>query len=231
MLILGIDTSSQYGVAALCKNKDVLASVSVNVCPTHSERLMPSIEFLLESNGSNIKDLDAVAIGIGPGSFTGLRVGVCAAKGMAFALNIPLIPVSSLEALAHNAILSPINICPIAEAYRGQVYTALFRSTNNNLNRLEQDSVLDLKDIPNFIKSEKTVFLGSALLEHTDYLSELLGDNFVAAPRLLWKIRGENISLIGTKAFIEGKTSTPDELDIQYIRGVSIGGDDKFITY
>ena len=124
-MILGIDTSTIVSSVALIDNNKVLAELNVQHKLTHSEMLMPNIDTLLKLGSVNKCDLTAIAVSIGPGSFTGLRIGLATAKALAYALKIPIVGVSSLEALSYNFILPLIYIIPLLDAQKGDCYTAL----------------------------------------------------------------------------------------------------------
>jgi tRNA threonylcarbamoyladenosine biosynthesis protein TsaB len=132
MLLLGIDTSSQAATAALSKDGAIICEYTLNQKKTHSAQLLPMIEQMLKASGYEFSDIDAFACGVGPGSFTGVRIGVSIIKGLAFGKNIPCVPVSTLDALAENlrpmaeALGHDFYVCPVMDARRSQVYTALF---------------------------------------------------------------------------------------------------------
>ena len=128
MLIVSLDTSSQVSSVAVLSEERVAAEVSMQGALTHSETLMPHIELALQMARAKKTELDGIAVSIGPGSFTGLRIGLAAAKMMAYALNIPMICVPTLEALAcHYAGSVGLRILPMMDAQKGNVYVQEFR--------------------------------------------------------------------------------------------------------
>ena len=128
MLIVSLDTSSQVSSVAVLSEERVAAEVSMQGALTHSETLMPHIELALQMAHAKKTELDGIAVSIGPGSFTGLRIGLAAAKMMAYALNIPMICVPTLEALAcHYAGSVGLRILPMMDAQKGNVYVQEFR--------------------------------------------------------------------------------------------------------
>ena len=144
MLILSVDTTAVVCSAALSRDGITLGECTVNSGNTHSVTPLPMTEQLLHFCDLSLDDIDAYAVSVGPGSFTGVRIGAAAVKGLAFAKNTPCIPVPSLEALAYNLAGQCGIICPAMNARRGQVYTAVFRSDGKNLKRLYPDSALEV---------------------------------------------------------------------------------------
>ncbi len=158
--VLAIDTSAKVSsVAVICQEK-VLSSFSVNQGLTHSQTLMPMIEDSLKNSGMNIKEIDAFAVSQGPGSFTGLRIGIAAIKGLAYALDKPCVGVSTLEALAYNMINSNGIICATMDARCKQVYTAIFESDGKNITRLTEDMAITIDQLEEILKKyNKNIFL------------------------------------------------------------------------
>lgn len=147
MKILALDTSATVASVALCDNEKLLAEYTLNNGNTHSETLLPMIENLLMQFGITPKDIDVFAASMGPGSFTGVRIGAATLKGLAFASGKPCVCVSTLEALAENLCAFEGLICPVMNARRSQVYTALFRSDGETLTRLMPDSALAISEL------------------------------------------------------------------------------------
>lgn len=148
-LILAIDTSAKPVSCALAEDSRVLASFYANTGLTHSQTLMPMIESLLRVSERTVSDLNAVAVNVGPGSFTGVRIGVSAVKGLAFTANLPCVPVSTLESMAENTASTPdVVICCLMDARCQQVYGALFeKSADGTLNRLLDDEALTIAEM------------------------------------------------------------------------------------
>ena len=126
MLILGIDTCCMAATTALMSDDRLVAQVVQNNKKTHSQNIMPMIDFMLSQAEVSAKDVDGFAVAVGPGSFTGVRIGVATIKALAHATGKPCIAVSTLKALANNVVPFEGIICPIMDARRGQVYNALF---------------------------------------------------------------------------------------------------------
>ena len=162
MKILSLDSAAQVATVALCEDGRLLAEYTLNNGNTHSETLLPMIETMLKSFGLGIKDIDLFACSAGPGSFTGVRIGAATLKGLAFGQNKPCVGVSTLEALAENLCGTEGLICPVMNARRSQVYTALFRSDGESLERLLPDAALSLAELDDILAAygEPVAFCG-----------------------------------------------------------------------
>jgi tRNA threonylcarbamoyladenosine biosynthesis protein TsaB len=157
--ILAIDTSAQVAGVCILNETAVLSEFSVNNKLTHSQTLMPMMEAALSCAKLTFSDVDAFAVSVGPGSFTGIRIGVSAVKGLAFAAGKPCIPVSTLEALAHNVNADGM-ICAAMDARCGQVYNALFWQNAGTLSRLCADRAISIKDLgADLLKFDENIFL------------------------------------------------------------------------
>lgn len=176
MLVLAIDSSSSTATCALVSEKGVLGEINLNDKKQHSVLLMDLIDDLLKYNNLKIKDLDGFAISEGPGSFTGLRIGMATVKGLSFASKKPSVCVSSLDALAYN--ISGFNgiICPIIDALRGNVYASLYKKEGDELVSLSEKECISLTDLIEKIKekNEDVIFVGDGIIKHKEALKEAL---------------------------------------------------------
>ncbi len=155
MKILSIDSSAVVASVAICEDGRLLAEYTVNNGNTHSETLLPMVESLLKTYKISVNDIDAFAATAGPGSFTGIRIGAATLKGLAFGTDKPCIEVSTLEAIAQNIAFKGGLICPVMNARRGQVYTALFRSDGVELERIMQDSAMSVEELDEILSKYK----------------------------------------------------------------------------
>ena len=154
MKILALETSAKAVSAAVTEDGKVLASGYQDTGLTHSRTLMPIVEHILKNTDLTVQDCDVIAVAAGPGSFTGIRIGVSAAKGLAFAAEKPAVGVSTLAAMARNvAWLDGLVICAM-DARRQQVYNALFQAENGTLTRLTPDRAISLGDLAAEVKGE-----------------------------------------------------------------------------
>lgn len=171
MLLLAFETSAKAASVALFEGEKLLGEQYQNTGLTHSQTLMVMAESLLSQCGKQVQELTAVAVANGPGSFTGVRIGVAAAKGLAWGREIPCYGVSTLEAMALGLGVFEGYVCPVMDARRSQVYNALFYVNQGVLTRVTPDRAISLQELGQELKSlEKNVFLvgdGSVLCYNT----------------------------------------------------------------
>lgn len=147
MKILSLDSTADVGTVALCEDDRLLAEMTVNTGNTHSESLLPTVESVLKITGTAISDVDLFACSTGPGSFTGVRIGVATVKGIAYGKGKPCASVSTLEALAQNLRVFNGIICPVMNARRNQVYNALFECRDSIITRLCPDRAISIEEL------------------------------------------------------------------------------------
>jgi tRNA threonylcarbamoyladenosine biosynthesis protein TsaB len=162
MNILAIETSTLTGSVALVSDDRLLGETTLSVSAQHSERLMPAVEQLLRDANTLPSQVDLFAVAEGPGSFTGLRIGIAAAQGLALAQGKPLIGVSTLQGLALNAAFHPGLVVPVLNAFRGEVYFGLYRMASGRPMPVQEETVVSLDDFMAFLASqvEPTLVLG-----------------------------------------------------------------------
>ena len=147
MYVLALDSTAKVASVALCEDGQLLGELTLNNGNTHSQTLLPMVEFLLNKFELTPKDVELFASAAGPGSFTGVRIGAATVKGLAYGREVPCAGVSTLEALAYNLCDHDGLICPVMNARRQQVYTALFRSKDGVLERLMPDSAIAITEL------------------------------------------------------------------------------------
>ena len=157
MLLLSVDASAVTASAALTEDGRVIKSEFINKGLTHSETLLPLIEKVMD--GKTYNELDAIAVTAGPGSFTGVRIGVATVKGLAFPYDIPCISVSTLEAIAYNFVDKNTVICSVMDARRMQFYNALFKAENGKITRLCEDRAISIEDLREELKQYENVIV------------------------------------------------------------------------
>lgn len=165
MKVLGIDTSSQAASIAIMENEKLIAEYTINTKKTHSQKLMIMIEEMFNLSDMKIEEIDLIGVCIGPGSFTGLRIGMSTAKAIAHVRNIPIVGVNSLESLAFNMSFSKYTICPIIDAQRNQVYTNSYSWENNELISKDDINVISIDELIENAKNgpEEVILLGEAI--------------------------------------------------------------------
>jgi len=215
--ILAIDTSTKSGSVAITEDDCILAETLLNIDATHSETLLPSLKDILVETGIGMEEIDLFALTLGPGSFTGVRIGVSTVKGFAFALGRPVVGVSTLEALALNFPHSACTITPILDARRGEVYTARFRRDGGLLERLSEDSAMAPEKLLEEV-GERTLFVGDGLQRYGGMIKERLGGLAEFAAPSENFIRASNVAMLCRKRFEEGDTLDPAVFTPRYLR-------------
>ncbi len=185
MLIFGIDTCCMAATAALMDETKLIAQTVINHNRTHSQKMMPQIETMFQQAEKDITEVDLFAAAVGPGSFTGVRIGVATVKALAQAMDKPCVAVSTLQALAFNNVVFDGVICPILDARRNQVYNALFHG-GRTLNRLCEDRALGIDALLEELKAmdQPVLFCGDGVPVFGDMVKEVLGDQACFAPRM-----------------------------------------------
>ena len=183
MKILALESSAKAASVAYLKDGELMAQYYQASGLTHSKTLLSMTEDMLKSLDMKVTDMDGIAVANGPGSFTGIRIGVAAAKGLAWGADKPICGVSTLEAMAHHCCDEDYIICPVMDARRSEVYNALFKYENSSITRLCEDRAISLAELCKEAKnSEKTFFLvgDGAILCYNYFLDN--GLNAVLAP-------------------------------------------------
>ena len=225
MKILGIDSSGIVASAALIDEERLIAEYTINNKKTHSETLLPMIASLLEAVDTDINDVDAVAIAAGPGSFTGLRIGAATAKGLAMAIDKPIIPVPTCEGLAYNLYGNSGLVCPVMDARRNQVYTGIYSFIKTDSEKVESETIMDetAMDINELIeilneKGESVTFLGDGIPVYKEVIREGMKVPFCFAPLSFSLQKASSVALLGYEYYKKGKAVHVDEFAPIYLR-------------
>lgn len=188
MNILGMDTSSRAASVAIWRDGVLLGEVLINDKRTHSQKLMPMLENLLELSDIKINDIDLVAVCLGPGSFTGIRIAVATVKAFAHVKNLPIIGVNSLESLAYSMYEADSLIVPILDAQASNVYTATYKFVDGSLVVIRDLYVEEISSLVDYVKKlsdkgEKVIIVGEGVYKYMDRLIPLLSDRIkIASP-------------------------------------------------
>jgi len=217
MYILGIETSTKTGSVAVVSDTGVIAQYSLNIEVTHSERLMSTVDRVLKDTGIAVADMDGYAVAIGPGSFTGLRIGLAAVKGLALVTGKPVAAVPTLRALAWNLPYAAYPLCPLLDARKNEVYAALYRYDGPMLAQMMPESVLPLSRLAEQITG-KVVMTGEAALLFQGNIEKLFGDRALIAPRSAVLPSAASVAEIGLAMIRNNEISDPDSLTPLYIR-------------
>lgn len=178
MNILAIDTSNQLLGVALLKDDQVVGEIITNIAKNHSVRLMPAIEQLMREVAMTPEQLDKIVVAKGPGSYTGVRIGITTAKSMAWALDIPVIGVSSLEVLAYQGKYFKGHICPFFDARRGRIFTGIYQWHNHQLTAAYEEKNMPMTDVLEQLVAEgkEVLFLSPDIAIHKAAIMDKMGD-------------------------------------------------------
>lgn len=218
MLILALDTCSPSGSVALLKNTRLLSEFNLDSEMTHSERLLPAVEFLFQTVGSRLEDVDGYALAAGPGSFTGIRIGMSTVKAFAFAHNKPVVPVSNLKSLALK-LRQPQSrlLCPVLDAKKGEVYAALFEARASKLQEVLPQGVYKPDGFFSLLPSHRVVsFIGSGVDVFRDKIFAYLKDKARFSSRS--HFIGHEVGLLGYEALSRDKGMDFREVEPLYFR-------------
>lgn len=197
-MILGIDSSAISAGCALVEGDKIVAESFLNTRHTHSETLLPMISGMLKSAGATLSDVEKIAVSAGPGSFTGLRIGVSTAKGLADAAHKPCAAVSTLEAIAYNFTGVDGIVCACMDARRNQVYNALFSSENGVITRLCEDRAISAEEL----SKELSALDGKVILagDGAELINSLTESRYSLAPPNLRFQRGSGVCFAARNA-------------------------------
>lgn len=215
MLILAIETTAVTASAALVDEKGIISNFNVNNKLTHSQKLLPMIDAVLTQSGYKIGDVELICASAGPGSFTGVRIGIATVKGLAFANNIPCVAVSSLEALAYLNKNRGAVVCPVMDARRDEYYNALFDS---NMNRIVVDRAVRAVALEEELKKLESVILnGDGAVKFYNWLEGRLSNVKLADDVNLLQ-NASAVGFCGLEKYKKGDTVSCDELSPIYLR-------------
>jgi tRNA threonylcarbamoyladenosine biosynthesis protein TsaB len=225
MKILAIDTSTMLGGVAIMEDSSgLIAEVRLNVKSTHSERLMTTINSALRLAAITLQDIDAFAVAIGPGSFTGLRIALSTVKGLSYATRKPIISVPTFEALAWHFPYCRYPVCTMLDARKKEVYVALFQWENNRFIRLIDETSIKISEfLERFDKDiasshERIIFTGEGALLYRERIIEVMGKKALFASPEKMIPSPANVAYIGMKKALKGEFSEPIRLTPLYIR-------------
>lgn len=217
MKLLAVETSTLSGSIAVVENSQIVVELTLQVEETHSAQLLPAIEHVLAAAGLTPFDCDGFAVAAGPGSFTGLRIGMAAVKGLAVAASKPLIAIPTLEAMAGAFPFSKYTLCPMIDARMKEIYGALFRTEDGAVTRLSEDVALPPKTLLERI-NEKTIFFGSGAIRYRREILETLGDRALFPLEEIMGARASMVGLLAAKRMREGDVDDLAAVEPLYIR-------------
>jgi tRNA threonylcarbamoyladenosine biosynthesis protein TsaB len=217
MKILGVDTSTTSCSVAIVDETSLLSEFTIYRKETHSKHLMDMIKVATRMAGLNFSDLDRFAVTRGPGSFTGLRIGISTIKGLAVASEKPVVGISSLETLAFQVSYSRDLICPILDARKGEVYFSRYRFLNGHLKRQTKERVAPPDKAVDDL-NESCLFVGNGALLYKEMILEKMGEFAYFAPMIQNTIRASTIAYLGMTKFENNDTDEIEKILPYYIR-------------
>ena len=217
MKILALDSTAVVGTVALCEDTRPIALYTLNTGNTHSQTLLPMIESALRCAEWTVDDVELFAVSQGPGSFTGVRIGVATVKGLAFGKGKTVIGVSTLEAMARNLLPTKGLICPVMNARRGQVYNALFFADGDSLTRLCPDRALAADDLAAELRAREDPFY--LIGDGVDVATAALGDlTPLPCPTPVAEQNAAGVALAAYHLYEAGVRTTDRDLSPIYLR-------------
>ncbi len=226
MKILAIDSSGMVASVALWEDDLILSEFSINYKKTHSQTLLPMLENLRERTELDMQTIDAIAVAAGPGSFTGLRIGSATAKGLGFALDKPIIPVSTVEGLAYNLYGTDKVVCPLMDARRNQTYTGLydFRRQESgegyDMNVIKEQCAVYVEEIIEKCNEldRDVIFLGDGVPVFAETIREKAQVSYSFAPAHMNRQRAASVASLAAIYYKKGKAESADEHAPVYLR-------------
>ncbi len=220
MKLLAIEASSAVASVAIITDDILTAEYTINHKITHSQTLLPMIDEICRRTETTPADLDVIAVSGGPGSFTGLRIGSATAKGLGLALDIPLIHVPTLDAMAYNLYGTDMYVCPIMDARRGQVYTGIYSFDKGELVTHLESSAISIEELITRLDElgHTTIFTGDGIPVFQNKLDETMKTDHCYAPAGMNRQRASSVAVLGALYFAQGKTESADEHLPEYLR-------------
>ncbi|MFI3200426.1 MAG: tRNA (adenosine(37)-N6)-threonylcarbamoyltransferase complex dimerization subunit type 1 TsaB [Eubacteriales bacterium] len=221
MRVLAMDSSGLVASIAIVEDDILLAKYTLQYQKTHSQTLVPMLDEIRDMIELDLATIDCIAVAIGPGSFTGLRIGVATAKGLAGALNIPIVPVQTIEAMAYQLYGLQELICPIMDARRGQVYTGIYTFNRElELEVILEQTAISIKELQDIInqKKQSVLFLGDATPIYQEELKNTIQQRCHFAPAFCNRQCAGTIGTLGLHYYQQGKAQDYREVKPDYLR-------------
>lgn len=217
MRILAVDTATKSCSVAVTENETVLGEITKVSEQTHSRHLLEMVQAVMSKTRLTLSDMDGFAVTRGPGSFTGLRIGISSVKGLALAVNKPVVGISSLQTLAQQIAPTSYLICPLIDARKGEVYTSMYRWDTDALTPEHGERVLRPHEAVRNIHSH-CIFVGNGAVLYRAFIMQRLGDLASFAPDDRHIIQASTVAYLGLKRFESGDAGEVADLLPDYIR-------------
>ncbi len=218
---LAIDTSTDTASLALVQNDRVIAEMTWRCGRNHNRQLLPNLDHLLKQLGVSLETVTGIIVARGPGSFNGLRIGIGAAKGLAFGLGVPIVGIGSLEIEAYQHAMTGLPVCPVFNAGRGEIATALYRRTAEGWHQLVGERITTVDALCAGI-AETTVFCGEYVPDVALQLAERLGEHAVMPSATTGLRRAAFLAELGIRRLEAGDADNLATLEPLYLRRPSI---------
>jgi tRNA threonylcarbamoyladenosine biosynthesis protein TsaB len=225
MKVLAIETSTAKLGVAIVSDEGVEVEYNHKATNEHAALLLPVVDELIKRSGIALNTMDGFCVSLGPGSFTGLRIGVTTVKGLAYAANKPVVGVPTLDVIAHNAVYYPGLICPIIDAKKGKVYAGFYMARDGQITKMHDYVLAPVEDVLQKCRN-RTLFLGDAVGIHMEKISKTMPEAAEFAPQWLWLPRVGTVAQLGIKKLLAGEADDRDKLLPLYLysRECSITG-------
>ena len=222
-MILAINTSAlQFSLAILSESGTLLAEHVMTQEKGHFGNLVPTLHFLLKSSGQEIHEVTCISVATGPGSFTGLRIGLSLSKGLCHALQVPIIGIPTLEAMANQVPYSDLPVVPILHSRKGEAFISRFVWDNERLlKRTRKDTWVKFDDLPPLVR-RPTLFVGNDYPNQGNRLKDLLGQQALLAPSHCWCLRAATVGSLALQRFLANDLDDPYALNPVYLRSPDI---------
>lgn len=219
MLLVGLETSGPQALLALAEGENILAERHLPVERTHMEKLLPNLDRMLTQAGVHVQQVEAVAVGLGPGSFTGTRLGVVLAKTLSQVLRIPVVGIPSLDILAAGLIEGEL-VCAATDARRNEVYTATFRRREDAVERIDDYRAISPKALARYLDGlgAAVTFVGDGLKIYATIFREELGNRFQEVPPKFWYAQASALIHLALARLSKGESDDLFQLVPIYVR-------------
>ena len=220
MKILSIESASVSASCAVSEDENILGEYTLRHKKTHSEKLMPLIEDLMQELGLKLNDIDLIAVSKGPGSYTGLRIGASIAKSLAFATGVKIVGVPTMKSLAANVYDDDKLIVPIMDAKAGRIYTGVFKWENGECTKVLEQFPCNVEELIEIINGykEPVIFNGDGSVNYRDIIESSLNRKADFAPNVYNYLKASTLAIIAHKMAIQGDTVSANEFKPQYLR-------------
>jgi tRNA threonylcarbamoyladenosine biosynthesis protein TsaB len=222
LIILSINTSTKQFSLAVMHDEIVVGEYLLSTGFGHFRELMPSLDDLLSRTTLAARQLEGIAVALGPGSFTGIRAGMSVAKGLCQSLDVPIVGVPTLSALASQMPYVREDICPLVTSRKGELFVGLFRwDVTHCLTRVKEDTCIETTNLGSLIR-RRTIFIGNDFPAQGPVVTQQIGEKGLLAPANLWGLRASCVGALGLKRLKKGDSDSLSELAPIYLRGADI---------